>query len=441
MTTVSVIGAGYVGLVTGACLAELGHQVVGIECDRSRLAMLCSGELPIHEPGLDELFAKHRAFGRLCFTDDYAAAIPASSFAFIAVNTPARLDGRADTSFVLAAVRTVLEYARPGLTLVTKSTVPAGTGDEIERLVELSGVPGVEVTANPEFLREGSAIADFLQPDRIVVGAEGAAAGTRVAQLFAGVQAPVLHCSRRTAELAKYASNALLATRISFMNEIEAICARAGAEVEDIARIVGADRRIGPAFLSAGLGWGGSCFPKDVRALIATAADHGEEGAILHAVLRVNRRQREAAFERLREAVSCRDGATVGVLGLAFKPGTDDIREAPALDVIGRLIEDGIRVRAHDPIAMPNAQRSLPHIGYFEDPYEVADGCDALLLATEWPEYLDLDWRTMRRRMRGAVIVDGRHALDVERLTALGFTCLSVGGRRRSAQRQPALRR
>jgi UDPglucose 6-dehydrogenase len=428
LSTISVIGAGYVGLVTGACLAELGHNVISVEVDHVRLAALKNGDLPIYEPGLDELFARHRRSGRLRFTGDYAVAIPQSDFAFVAVNTPSQADGRADTSFVKAAVRTILEYARPGLTIVTKSTVPVGTGDAIQSLVERSEVPAVNVASNPEFLREGSAISDFLSPDRIVVGADEQATRERVASLFAAIRAPILHCSRRTAELAKYASNALLATRISFMNEIEGICARAGADVGELSRIVGADRRIGPAFLSAGLGWGGSCFPKDVRALIATAEDHGKSGSILHAVLDVNVRQREAAFERLREAVDGRDGATVGVLGLAFKPGTDDIREAPALDVIGRLVEEGVHVRAHDPIAMPNAQRNLPNIRYCADAYEVAENCDALLLATEWPEYLELDWRAMRVCMRGDAIVDGRHVLDVGLLSSLGFTCLSIGG-------------
>jgi UDPglucose 6-dehydrogenase len=441
LSRISVVGAGYVGLVTAACLAELGHDVIGIEADRARLAMLHRGELPVYEPGLDELFAKHCAPGRLRFTGDYGAAIPQSDFVFVAVNTPSRPDGRADTSFVMTAVRSVLEHARPGLTIVTKSTVPVGTGDTIQRIIDQSGIPGIEAASNPEFLREGVAISDFLRPDRIVIGAEAEAVHARIAQLFGGIPAPVLRCSRRTAELAKYASNALLATRISFMNEIEGICADAGADVEDVSRIVGADRRIGPAFLNAGLGWGGSCFGKDVRALIASAQDHGRSGPILHAVLDVNVGQREAAFHRLQEAVAARDGAVIGVLGLAFKPGTDDIREAPALDIIGRLIEEGLRVRAHDPIAMPNARRSLPNIHYCENPYEVADGCDALLLATEWPEYLSLDWQAIRTRMRGDVIVDGRHVLDANLLTSLGFICLSVGGRRRAGQRDHALRR
>jgi UDPglucose 6-dehydrogenase len=427
MASISVIGAGYVGLVTAACLAELGHTVTGLEVDETRLAMLRRGELPIFEPGLGKLFAKHFGSGRLRFESDYAAAIPESEFVFVAVNTPCREDGSADTQFVTSAVRMVLAHARPGLIIILKSTVPVGTADELAMLTAPADVPGVEIVSNPEFLREGSAVADFLQPDRIVVGAEHEAVGDRVAALFDGINAPVMRCSRRAAELAKYTSNALLAARISFMNEIAGLAATLGADVGDVARIVGADRRIGPSFLNAGLGWGGSCFPKDIRALVATAANQGVATPILRAVIDVNSHQRELAFQHLRAAVGGRPGATIGVLGLSFKPGTDDIRESPALDVIGRLIEEGIHVRAHDPAAMPNARRVLPVISFCECAAEVADGADALLLATEWPEYLSLDWEDLRTRMRGTIVVDGRRVLDPAHLTALGLTYVSLG--------------
>jgi UDPglucose 6-dehydrogenase len=420
-------GAGYVGLVTGTCLAELGHAVVCLETDPVRLSMLQRGELPIHEPGLGDAINRLTRTGRLRFADDYAAAVPECDFAFIAVSTPAGPDGRADTSFVFAAARSIIEHARPGLIVVVKSTVPVGTADDIAQLIGRAGRADVDVVANPEFLREGSAIRDFAAPDRIVIGASDPAAGRAVAQLYASLDAPVMLCSPRSAELAKYAANALLATRISFINEMSVICDALQADVEEVARIVGADRRIGPAFLKAGLGWGGSCFPKDVRALAASAADRNCPADMLDAVLNVNARQREGAFHRIRSAVGTSDGAVVGVLGLAFKPDTDDLRGSPALDIIGRLLEEGIQVRAHDPVAMPKARAILPNIHYCDDAYEVTRGSDALLLATEWPEYLLLDWARVHTLMRGRVIFDGRNALDREMLSGLGYTYLAFG--------------
>lgn len=427
MSRISVIGAGYVGLVTGAGLAWLGHSVVLLESDRTRLARLANGHVPIHEPGLAELLANARDDGRLEFAGDYAAVIPSSDYAFLAVNTPAGPDGEADTRHVFAAVRMLLEHARPGLTVVTKSTVPVGTGDEIERLVLEAGLDGIEVVSNPEFLREGTAVDDFLHPDRIVVGTARPATAEAVAGLYEGLDAAVFVTSRRSAELAKYAANALLATRISFMNEIASISETVGADVEEVARVVGADSRIGPKFLQAGLGWGGSCFPKDLTALAATAARSGRKAAILEAVIEVNARQRERAVELLLDATGGRDGATVGVLGLAFKPHTDDLRGSPALAIIGRLLEDGVRVRAHDPQAMAHASLLLPTVTLSDEPYDVAEGADALLLATEWPEYLQLDWTRIRRAMRGRLLLDGRNVLHPTHLRALGFEYRSFG--------------
>lgn len=428
MARVSILGAGYVGLVTGAGLAELGHDVVCVESAPERLAVLERGDISIHEPGLSTLIDRHRASGRLRFTGEYARAIPAAEFVFIAVNTPAGPDGAADTTYVFAAVGSMLEHGHAGQIIVTKSTVPVGTGDAIADMVAAAGLRGIDVVSNPEFLREGAAIKDFLAPDRIVVGAESTTAAGRVARLYS-LDTPVVICGRRSAELAKYAANALLATRISFMNEISAICEAADADIGDVARVVGFDRRIGSSYLDAGLGWGGSCFPKDVRALAATAANHGVRTLLLEAAFRVNARQRERMFERLRAALERPHGATptVAVLGLAFKPNTDDIRESPALDIIGRLVEEGIRVRAHDPVAIDNARRALPNITYCDDPYEAARGGDALLLATEWREYAKLNWQRMRSLMRGRTVVDGRNLLNGSRLTELGFRYLSVG--------------
>jgi UDPglucose 6-dehydrogenase len=422
-----VIGAGYVGLVTAVCLAELGHSVTCLEIDGERLARLRRGELPIYEPGLADRFDRQRARGRLSFTADYACAIPPADVVFLAVNTPPMEDGEADLRFVYTAVLSTLRFARPGLVLVTKSTVPVGTGDMIAELARACGPGGVHVVSNPEFLREGSAVRDFMRPDRIVIGAEDERAGELVAGLYAGIDAPVILCGRRSAEIAKYAANVFLAARISLINEVAAICEASGADIGDVARIVGADARIGPSFLHAGLGWGGSCFPKDARALAATAAEYGLPAPLLDATLAANARQRQRAVAHLLGAVDGIAEASVGILGLAFKPGTDDIREAPALDIARQLLECGIAVRAHDPVAMPNARRVVPAIALCEDPYEAARGCDALLLATEWDDYRALDWERVRGLMRGTVVVDGRNALDGAHLTALGLTHISFG--------------
>ncbi|MBI2953541.1 MAG: UDP-glucose/GDP-mannose dehydrogenase family protein [Chloroflexi bacterium] len=427
MAKIGVIGAGYVGLVTGACLAEFGHNVTCVEIDTARFSLLEQGELPIYEPELDELVARHRLTGRLSFASEFAPAIPASEFAFIAVQTPQGPDGGADTSFVFAAAQEILEHARPELIIVTKSTVPPGTGDRIAEIVADAGRPDIEVVVNPEFLREGTAVTDFLKPDRVVVGASSATAGARVAGLYAPLDAPLVRCDRRSAELAKYAANALLATRISYMNEIAAVCDAVHADVSQVARIIGLDHRIGSNYLSAGLGFGGACLPKDVNAIIAIAAQHGYHPTILSAVLDVNARQRRRAVDHLLEIVGTTTDATVGVLGLAFKPDTDDVRGAPAIDVIRQLCERGIRVRAHDPIAIANARQVLPDVEYCSDPYSVAKASDALLLATEWSSYLNLDWKEIRALMRRQVVFDGRNVLNREMLVGLGYTYLSFG--------------
>jgi UDPglucose 6-dehydrogenase len=424
---ISVIGAGYVGLVTSACLADLGHTVTCVEIDPERLAQLKQGQVPIYEPGLDEMVARNRLAGRLLFTADHAAAVQDAAIAFIAVNTPPGPDGQADTSFVFSAARAVIAHAAPGLIVVTKSTVPVGTGDALRHLAVSAGRADIEVVSNPEFLREGCAIGDFMAPDRIVVGSADRSAAEAVARLYEPLGVTVVVADRRSAELAKYAANAFLATRISFMNEIATICEAVAADVTEVARIIGMDRRIGPAFLQAGLGWGGSCFPKDVRALAATAAQHNCRHSILHAVFDVNARQRQRVVNRLRDAVAGQPNPTVAVLGLAFKPGTDDVREAPALEIVADLIEAGIHVRAHDPVAVENARRALPHIAYCPDAYAAASGAHALLVATEWREYRSLDWRAIRDLMRGTLVIDGRNVLDGALLSSLGFAYAGVG--------------
>lgn len=441
MANVCVIGAGYVGLVTGAGLAELGHRVVCVEADPERLETLRAGGTLFHERGLPALIRRHRANGRLRFTESYADAVPDSQFIFIAVNTPMGAKGEADTRYVFAAVDSILEHARAGQIIITKSTVPVGTGDRIMRRIEEAGLASrVKVVSNPEFLREGSAVSDFLSPDRIVVGSDARFAAARVARLYQSLAAPVVICSLRSAELAKYAANALLATRISFMNEISAICEAVDADVEDVSRVVGYDRRIGKTYLDAGLGWGGSCFPKDVRALAATAHAHGVRPSILEAAFEVNAQQRDRIFARLCSALRSANGSapTVAVLGLAFKPGTDDVRESPALDIIVRLLDAGIDVQAHDPVAMESARRVVSDVKYCDDAYGALSGADAVLLATEWDEYRDLDWRRVLTLMHGRTVVDGRNHLDGKLLRSFGFRYESVG-RRTPAARALAL--
>lgn len=425
--SIAVIGAGYVGLVTAACLAELGHDVACLEVEAGRYEQLAAGRLPIYEQGLQELVARNRANGRLHFSASFELALARAQFAFIAVPTPSLPDGSADTRHVFTAARAIVDRARPGLIIVVKSTVPAGTGDDVARLATYAGRQDVAVVSNPEFLRQGTAVHDFFSPDRIVIGGDRPSAAHAVGELYRQLDAPVFTVSRRSAELAKYASNALLATRISFINEVAAVCEAAGADIEEVAGIVGADQRIGPHFLRAGLGWGGSCFPKDVLALAATAAGHGTDAPILDAVLKVNQRQRDRATQLLLDSVAGRHEPIVAVLGLAFKPDTDDLRGSPAVEIIGQLRSAGVTVRAHDPVAMERAARELPGLALAADAYSAVTGTDTVLLATEWPEYVQLDWARMPRLMRGSTIVDGRNVLDGQQLRELGLRYHSFG--------------
>jgi UDPglucose 6-dehydrogenase len=420
----AVIGAGYVGLVTAACLSEFGHQVTCIEVDETKLVALGAGELPIHEPGLAELVWQNTRDGRLQFTGDYAR-ISDVDFLFIAVPTPPRDDGSANIKYVLEALDSLIPHARRGLVIIMKSTVPVGTADMIAQMAPVLGA-GIEVVSNPEFLRQGTAVRDFLNPDRVVIGASSLQSAVDVARLYGRLDVPIVAVDRRSAELAKYTANALLATRISFMNEISHIAAAVNADVDDVARIVGMDGRIGPAFLKAGLGWGGSCFPKDVLALSSAAASNGCSTPILQAVYKTNELQREYAAKLLLDAVRTIQDPVVAVLGLAFKPNTDDVRGSPALVIAGRLLEEGVVVRVHDPRALANASRVLPGVDCCPDPYSALEGADALLLATEWEEYGALDWVLIRETMRGKIVLDGRNVLNRVLLAELGFRCLSV---------------
>ncbi len=424
--TVTVLGAGYVGLVTGACLATLGHRVTVAEVDARRLGSLRSGLLPIREDGLDDIVDREVAAGRLRFEDAREVGVSGSDIVMIAVGTPSDPDGRIDLSYVEAAVHQVAHSA-PDALIVIKSTVPPGTCERMERTAALEGAPGARVVSNPEFLREGRAVHDFMHPDRIVIGARDTEAAATVERLYAALDAPVLHCRPADAELAKYASNALLASRISFINEMSDISEQVGADIRRVAEIVGQDSRIGPAFLAAGFGWGGSCFPKDVHGLAHVAEDLGLASPMLRATIEANQRQRDRVLEKVVELTRHQAQPRVAILGLAFKPHTDDVRESPALWLATALHEHGINVRATDPWALANAERQGPPVTYVIDPLYAVTDADVAVLATEWPEFVAMDWREVARRMRGNVVIDARNALDRSAVAAAGLEYRSLG--------------
>jgi UDPglucose 6-dehydrogenase len=430
MSHICVIGTGYVGLVTGACFADMGHQATCLDVDEAKIADLGQGVMPIYEPGLEELVMRNVQAGRLAFTTDYAEALSAAEFAFIAVGTPSGVDGEADLRYVQAVAERVADTVNHPITLINKSTVPVGTGDWVaDTIRRRRGNDNLEfcVVSNPEFLREGSAINDFMNPDRVVLGSLDREGANRVAQLYLSLRCPIMITDLRTAEMIKYASNAFLATRISFINEIASICEELGADVREVATGMGYDRRIGHHFLDAGLGWGGSCFPKDVKALAHMAVLHGTNPQLLQAVIDINRNQRRRVVIRLRRVLNGLSGRVIGILGLSFKPNTDDIREAPALEIIHLLQNEGATIRAYDPQAMEEAARVTHKVTLCANPYEVAEGADALVLATEWNEFKYLDFERIGQLMHKRVIMDGRNLWQPERLHALGFTYLGVG--------------
>ena len=439
MRKITVIGTGYVGLVTGTCFADLGNEVQCVDIDEAKIAMLRRGEMPIYEPGLAELVARNLKARRLGFTSDYAEGLKDTDFAIIAVNTPSGVSGEADMSQVRSAAEGIARHYHGQMTVVNRSTVPIGTGDLVASIIQrVNGHATVSVVSNPEFTREGSAVNDFLHPDRVVLGATERAAAEQVASLYASFQCPIIITDLNTAEMIKYASNAFLATRIAFINEIAAICEKVGADVQDVARGMGLDARIGQGYLDAGLGYGGSCFPKDVRALEHMASIHGCHPQLLRAVMEINRDQRRLLVQRLREMLNAAEpaggrrgleGCEIGVLGLSFKPGTDDVREAPSLEVIHLIESEGGRVRAYDPAAMERVRTEglLPNVRLCQDPYEVARNADALVIATEWNEFKNLDMRRIRDALRQPIVVDGRNIYDPRELHALGFKYWGVG--------------
>ena len=426
---IAVVGTGYVGLVYAVCMAELGHVITAIDIDEQKIATLAAGTSTIYEPGLEELLRNNLASGRLRFTTEYAVAD--ADFVFIAVSTPSTQEGAADLRHVRDAVRRIGENthgAHP--IIVNKSTAPVGTSETLDYLLAAqNGVGGqeFEIVANPEFLREGSAVHDFFHPDRIVLGGRDEAATRAVAELYAPLNAQVVFTDPKTAEMIKYASNAFLATKISFINEIASICEGAGANVGDVARAMGLDDRIGARFLNPGLGFGGSCLPKDVRALAYLATVYGAHPQLLNAVLQINADQRRRVIRMLREALGSLESRVITLLGVAFKPGTDDIREAPSVDLARLLLNEGAEVRAYDPFALESFGAAFPRVELASNAYAAATGADAIVLATEWNEFRALDLDRLRGLVRTPLIADCRNLLERERVLEAGFAYFGVG--------------
>ena len=429
---IAMIGTGYVGLVSGACFADFGHDVCCIDKDEAKIEGLHQGVMPIWEPGLEALVKANVERGRLTFSTDATEGVKDAEAVFIAVGTPARRgDGHADLTFVFQAVRELAKVIAAGTVVVTKSTVPVGTGDKIEAILREEGVTDVSVASNPEFLREGAAIADFKHPDRIVVGAEDQRAQDVLKEIYRPLflnRAPILFTGRRTAELTKYAANAFLAVKISFINEIADLCEAVDADVQDVARGIGLDNRIGPKFLHAGPGYGGSCFPKDTLALLQTAEEAGVDQRIVRTTVKVNDDRKVAMADRVARALGGDvQGKRVGVLGLAFKPNTDDMRDAPSIPLINRLREQGAEIVAYDPVAREQAEKIFEGITFAPNAASVAKDADALVIVTEWDEFRALDLRRVAQAMRGKVLVDLRNVYPRDDAEKAGLTYFSVG--------------
>jgi len=429
---IAMIGTGYVGLVSGACFADFGHRVCCVDKDEAKIDGLNAGKMPIWEPGLEALVKFNADHGRLTFTKEVVEGVKDAEAVFIAVGTPARRgDGHADLTYVFEAVRELAKVITPGTVVVTKSTVPVGTGDKIEEILREEGVTDVSVASNPEFLREGAAIADFKHPDRIVVGAENAHAQDVLKEIYRPLflnRAPILITSRRTAELTKYAANAFLAVKISFINEIADLCEAVDADVQDVARGIGLDNRIGAKFLHAGPGYGGSCFPKDTLALLQTAENAGVDQRIVRTTVKVNDDRKASMVERVERAIGGDlQGKAVGVLGLAFKPNTDDMRDAPSIPLIEGLVKRGAKVRAFDPVATEQAERVLSGIEFVDEAYKAAEDADVLVIVTEWDEFRALDLEKVAKSMRGNVLMDLRNVYDREEAEEAGLAYYGVG--------------
>jgi UDPglucose 6-dehydrogenase len=429
MKNICVIGVGYVGLTTGTCFADMGNQVIAVDISEERVSNLRKGILPIYEPGLKEVVERNTKAGRLIFTTSYEEGLRDAEYVFICVGTPEGVDGEADLQYVRIAAETIAEKMDHPLIVINKSTVPVGTGDWVAEIIRENQPKPIKfaVVSCPEFLREGSAIRDFQHPDRTVLGSNDRDAAHSVAQLYIPLRAPTVITDLRTAEMIKYASNAFLATRISFINEIANICEALGADVKEVAQGMGYDKRIGHSFLEAGVGYGGSCFPKDVKALAYMAQINGKHPELLQAVMEINKTQRRQIVNKLEDLLHDVSGKAIAMLGLAFKENTDDIRESPALDIARMLHERGATVRGYDPEAMEAVQRHIPYIQLAEDPYELARGVDALVVATPWNEFKSLNMVAIRDVMKQKILVDGRNLYDAERMKELGFVYRGVG--------------
>jgi UDPglucose 6-dehydrogenase len=430
---IAIIGTGYVGLVSGACLSDFGHDVCCVDKDASKIAALESGAMPIFEPGLEQLVRRNVQGGRLSFTTDVATGIDGAEAIFIAVGTPSRRgDGHADLSYVFEAAGEIARALTGPAVVITKSTVPVGTGDEVERIIrEVAPDAEVSVVSNPEFLREGAAIEDFKRPDRILLGAEDERAREVMREVYRPLylnKAPLVFTSRRTAEVTKYAANAFLATKITFINEVADLCEAVGADVQDVARAIGLDNRIGGKFLHAGPGYGGSCFPKDTVALLKTAEDYQSPLRIVEAVAQVNESRKRAMGRKVIRALGEEPrGKTVAVLGLTFKPNTDDMREAPSLRIVQALEDAGVQVRAFDPEGMEQARPLMPNVDFCRNPYEAAEGADAVVLVTEWDLLRALDLERLARSMRQKVFVDLRNIYPPEEVESAGLCWHGIG--------------
>jgi UDPglucose 6-dehydrogenase len=427
---ICVVGTGYVGLVTGAVFADLGNEVVCVDNQPDKIEGLRAGRMPIYEPGLEEMVARNVSDRRLAFTTDLTAAVRRSVIVFITVGTPAKDTGQTDLSAVEDVARGIGQAMERYTVVVNKSTVPVGTGEFVREVIERHQRTPVafDVVSNPEFLREGSAIEDTLRPDRIVIGAPNQQVAMTLLELYAPLERPMIITDVPSAEMIKYASNAFLSTKISFINAIANICELSGADVSQVMKGMGLDPRIGPSFLQAGLGYGGSCFPKDTDSLIHTATSYGYDFALLRAVVEVNRERATHLVGMMQKALSPLDGRCIAVLGLAFKPNTDDMREAKSVEVVTRLLQAGAQVRAYDPVAIPNARKVLPAaVTYADSPYDAATGADAVALVTEWNEFKFLNLERLRSVLRRPLVFDGRNLWEPERMRRLGFEYHSIG--------------
>ena len=427
----TIAGTGYVGLVTGTGFANLGNDVICFDIDRAKIDSLADGVIPIYEPGLEELYKRNLKTGRLKFTTDAKKAVRESEIIFICVNTPTNEHQEADLTAVKEVAKSIGKYMDDYKIVVNKSTVPVGTADLVKKLIKENQQKKIEidVVSNPEFLREGAAVKDFENPDRIIIGTDSRKAEEIMTSLYrsrARTDRPIMVTGIRSAEIIKYASNAMLATRISFMNQIAYLCEKTGADIKEVAKGMGFDNRIGPRFLQAGVGFGGSCFPKDVKALIVTLKQYDCDSDLFEAVARINETQKNIAVEKLKSVMEIKD-RTIAVWGISFKPKTDDIREAPALIIIRALQKLGAKVHACDPVAIENAKKQLDQVKFFENPYESIRDCDALIIATEWNEFRNLDMRAVKILLKNPIIIDGRNIYDPKEMRALGFKYMGIG--------------